>query len=73
MLTTQQVIDAIRTSNPRFEISEDRIRHAIRRGDVPRPSVFAGRFIWMPRDVASLARALGLNAPDLCQEHQPAA
>ena len=64
MRSTKAVLDALRAANPDIVISEDRIRHAIRRGDVT-PCSFAGRLAWTAADVAALAAALGLVLPEL--------
>lgn len=62
MLSTQEVVDALRRVNPGGVITEDRIRHAIRRRLVT-PRSFAGRLAWSTADVAALAVALDLVPP----------
>ncbi len=62
--TTLDVIDRLRAANPGATITEDRIRHAIRRGDVDPPQLFTNRYAWTDDDVRFLARALGLRTPE---------
>ncbi len=65
MFTTRQVLTALRHANPGTVVSEDLIRHAIRRGIVTPPHTFGGRFAWTDTDVATLAAALDLRSPGL--------
>lgn len=67
MFATKAAIEALRKSNPLVTISEDRVRHVIRRGLVA-PRSFAGRLAWSATDVAALAAALGLVPPRLDDE-----
>src|SRR5262245_12159119 len=63
MLSTKQVILALRGANPDASITEDRIRHVLRRGAIEPPPQFAGRYQWTPDAVRALANELGLVAP----------
>lgn len=63
MLSTREVISALRVANPESHISEDSVRVAIRRDKVQSPSTFAGRLAWSRADVVALAVVLGLVAP----------
>ena len=63
MYSTRDVLDALRRANPASPITEDRIRHALRRGDLTWPSTCGGRLIWSWSDIESLADALGLRRP----------
>jgi len=64
MFSTTEVIEVLRAVNPCARISEDRVRHAIRRGAIPAPDTFAGRYAWTWLDIRRLATALGLQSPD---------
>lgn len=61
MLSTREVLAALRRANPSKSITEDRIRHELRSGRVPRPPTFAGRLMWSEEDLAALASALQLD------------
>lgn len=61
MLSTREVIDLPRAANPDANVSEDRVRVAVRRGKVKPPRTFAGRFAWTEEDARELAQALGLE------------
>ena len=63
MLTTRAVVAALLSANPGAPVTEDRVRHALRRGAVAPPSQFAGRYQWTPESVRALAKALGLSTP----------
>jgi hypothetical protein len=63
MFSTREILNLLRDANPGVAITEDRVRHAIRRGEVPTPPSFAGRLLWSYADLALLAAALGLSAP----------
>ena len=63
MNSTHEALDLLRGANPGARITEDQIRHALRRGDLLRPRVVAGRYIWAPQDLERLAAALGLRPP----------
>ncbi len=63
MQSTREVIALLSDANPCVQVTEDRIRHALRRGDIQPPSTFAGRLAWTPEDILALAKALGLKAP----------
>lgn len=65
MFSTQQILAALRCANPKVEVSEDRIRHALRAGKVPWPRRVAGRLIWTGPEIAALSRSLGVNAPSI--------
>jgi hypothetical protein len=64
MYTTRQVLGALRQANPGEAVTEERIRRSLRRGAIPPPSMFAGRFLWTDGDVRALAKALGLMPPE---------
>jgi len=66
MRTTREVIAALRDANPNAAVTEEGIRHALRRGDVPRPTSFAGRLAWTNDEIHQLAQVLGLRAPKAC-------
>jgi hypothetical protein len=63
LLTTRQVLYALRRANPRARLTDDRIRSALRRERCPPPTILGGRFLWSPSDIDALAGALGLRAP----------
>jgi hypothetical protein len=63
MLSTRDVIRALKEANPAADVSEDSVRVAIRRGKIRTPSTFAGRLAWSRADVAALALALCLTCP----------
>jgi len=63
MLSTRDVLNLLRDANPGVEITEDRVRHVIRRGEIDAPSSFAGRLVWAKEDVEALAAALRLACP----------
>lgn len=67
MHTTSDALCLLRSSNPlvRDSITEDRLRHALRRGLLERPPIFAGRLVWSEEHVRALAFALGVTPPDL--------
>ena len=65
MLTTTEVLRSLRAANPGTVITEDRIRHALRRGDLPSPESFAGRLAWSDQDIAALAQALKVEQPSV--------
>lgn len=47
----------------RDSITEDRLRHAVRQGQVPAPESFAGCYAWREEDRAALADAVGVRVP----------
>lgn len=61
MLTTRDVIRALRIANPGKNITEDTIRYAIRQDKVQAPRFFSGAYAWEDDDVKALAVALGLR------------
>ena len=61
MRSTREVIVFLSDANPGVNVTEDRIRHALRRGDIPPPSTFAGRLAWTSEDILARAKALGLE------------
>lgn len=63
MHSTREVLDRIRAANPGRSVTEDRIRHALRRGLVSWPRVFSGRLLWTEADVDGLCEALGFERP----------
>lgn len=67
MFSTRSVLDLLRAANPTSKVTEDLIRSAIRRGVVPSPTIFAGRFVWSPSEAARLALALGFAVPEFPQ------
>ena len=70
MITTRDVIRALRRANPEAHVTDDRVRSAIRRERCSAPQVVAGRYLWSADDMRSLAAALGLRAPNLApQDH----
>ncbi len=63
MKTTRQVIRILAAANPQHAPTEERIRHALRRGAVSPPPLFAGRLAWRREDIIVLADVLGLVCP----------
>jgi hypothetical protein len=63
MFTTREVIELVRKANPEVHITEDRVRHAIRRTAVKAPARFGGRYAWSRQDIRRLTRCLGLTMP----------
>lgn len=73
MLSTQELLATLKRENPGSSITEDRIRHILRRGDIARPRVFAGRLLWTADDIQRLVDLLGLALRDLpCAEPKSA-
>lgn len=64
--TTREVVQILRERHPAAGITEDRIRHAIRRGDVT-PETWGGRLAWSVSDVDRLEAALVSSAPSEAQ------
>ncbi len=63
MKSTREVLALLSSASQGVQITEDRVRHALRRGDLEPPSTFAGRLAWSWPDILALASALGVNAP----------
>ncbi len=63
MYSTRTVLRLLRDANPGVDLTEDRVRHMLRRGEIPPPSTFAGRLVWAESDVRCLAEALGVVVP----------
>jgi hypothetical protein len=63
MFTTRSVLALLRSANPTVALTEDRVRHAVRRQLLEPPDTFGGRWAWRWRDVLALASALELNVP----------
>ena len=63
MYSTREIIKAFKEVNPEKTITEDLIRHVIRRGSMQAPALFAGRYVWTNAVVEELARHLGLKSP----------
>lgn len=72
MFSTPDVIRLLRESNPAANVSENRVRHALRRGTVARPAIFSGRLIWTIEDVVRIASALGLKVPSVVDSERAA-
>jgi hypothetical protein len=68
MVTTRELLALLRVDAPQAGVTEDRIRHVIRLGLIPRPRLLAGRMIWSREDIARLMKALGLPAPSSSTE-----
>ena len=64
MLSTRELIRALRAANPEADVTEDLIRSAIRRELVEPPSTFAGRYAWSWDEARLVADALGLVLPN---------
>jgi hypothetical protein len=64
MFTTRQVLALLSSANPSVLLTEDRIRHAVRRHALDAPDTFGGRWAWRWRDVVALAAVLELKVPD---------
>jgi hypothetical protein len=68
MLSTRDTLTLLRQANPDAEVTEHRIRSAIRYGKAKPPATsFSGRFLWTWEELADLAAALRLVAPRPCQ------
>lgn len=65
MFSTADSIRLLRAANPGKRVTEDKVRHVLRRGCGPTPKSFSGRLVWSREDVGTLALALGLLAPAL--------
>lgn len=63
MFTTNEVLELLAKANPTHAVTEDRLRHALRRAGRPRPSTFAGRLVWTAGEVTAIARAMKLTPP----------
>ena len=63
MMTTRNLIEALRKANPDDPVDEQRVRAALRWGGVPAPSLFAGRLAWTASEARALAEHLGLRLP----------
>lgn len=63
MFGTRELLDRLAAANPDRDVCEERLRRAIRTGQLDAPSMVAGRFVWREADAASVARALDLNPP----------
>jgi hypothetical protein len=63
MLTTGEVLDLLRKANPSANITEDKLRHAMRRPGAPAPSTFGGRLAWTEDDIVQVATAMKLTPP----------
>ncbi len=63
LMTTSEVLALLRRANPGTLITEDRVRHLIRRGVLNPPSLFGGRYAWTDAELTALAKALGYNSP----------
>jgi hypothetical protein len=68
MYSTQIVLRQLQAANPDAAVTEDKIRHAIRRGLVG-PKAFACRLAWTSEDVKKLVSALDLVPPMFDDEH----
>ena len=64
MYGTVSAIAAIARANPGTVVSEDRVRHVLRKGHIPAVRRFAGRLVWSTSDIELLAQHLGLKSPD---------
>jgi hypothetical protein len=64
MLTTREVLDELRRRYPDARFTEDRLRHALRRGSITAPALVAGRYVWSPKEITALTRALGVPSTD---------
>lgn len=62
-LNTPQLLAALRSANPAENVTEDRLRHAIRRGVLRRPQTIGRQFVWGPDDVQAVAEVLNLDLP----------
>jgi len=64
MYSTRQVLRALRQVNPGALVTEDRLRHALRRDRVPAPPKVAGRYVWSADDVERLCDSWRLTIPE---------
>ena len=62
MRTTRQVLASLAEANPGKPVTEDKLRSVLRRGEMPPPTLFAGRYLWTTDDLARLAACLKLHA-----------
>ncbi len=61
MLSTKEVVARLAAANPEEEVTEERIRRALRTGAADAPDVVAGRLVWREDAIVALAKALGLS------------
>lgn len=66
-LTTAQLVDLLRQSNPNSSLSESRVRHALRSGRVQRPARLGLNLAWNRDDIVALCSALALELPEVLQ------
>lgn len=59
MFGTRQLLELAGIKTGGRLVTEDRLRHALRRGLVRRPAQIGGRFVWSPEDVEVVASVLG--------------
>lgn len=52
--STADVLAHLRRKFPRRAVTEDRLRMLIRRGRIPTPHLFAGRYAWSDDDIRAL-------------------
>ena len=65
MLPTSRVLRLLQDANPERQVREDHLRHALRRGLLERPPIFAGRLVWSEEHIVALAAALDIKPPDI--------
>ncbi len=65
MLSTREVLQILSQHHPEAEITEDRLRRALRSGAITPPNTFAGRLVWLSDDVAALCEYLGVEIPEV--------
>jgi len=63
MFSTNEVLKALQKANPDSEVLEDHLRNALRRGNIPHPKLFAGRYAWTTGVISMLCKYLKLNPP----------
>lgn len=63
MFSTREVLGLLRKENPHKQITEDQIRRALRNEAIRAPSMIAGRFAWLPKDVSRLVKVLKVRDP----------
>ena len=61
MLSTSQVVAALKQNNPEQNVSEETLRRAIRLNPRLRPEKVGGAFVWLPAQVSEIASYLGLE------------
>jgi len=59
--STFEMLTYLKKSNPDKIVTENWIRGAIRRREIPLPAKLAGRFVWTAQEISRLVNCLGLR------------